>query len=50
MRKWENEKMREWENEKMWEWENVRMRKWENESLFGILGERNKLILQIVDG
>ena len=34
--------MRELENERMWEWENV--------SLFGILGERYKLILQIVEG
>ena len=46
----ENEKMGELENEKMREWENERMREWENESLFGILGERYKLNLQIVEG
>ena len=34
--------MGELENERMWELENV--------SLFGILGERNKLNLQIVEG
>lgn len=42
MGEWENEEMRELENEEMWELENV--------SLFGILGERNKLNLQIVEG